>query len=210
MEPGGALPVNGHKARPTFFRVVKGTITYHGAGEKRRFETGQVVLESGSTAHWWTNEENEAVVLHAVDISISRAGRSRSAHDNSGNEGGRDCTACLARLAVDKGGLPLIRPPASTHQMGARTKRSNRMRSARHRGHWSMTLAEVAGLHPNTSLRQTGLDRWPRAKFDQFNASCFVALALQDEVLRLGLTGSPRWAVAQVVSPVTSSEGDRP
>lgn len=74
VEPKGVIPLHGHKGRPTFFRVMQGTITYRDAGEQRRFNKGQVVLESGSTPHWWTNDGDEAVVLHAIDVFDKSSG----------------------------------------------------------------------------------------------------------------------------------------
>ena len=74
MEPKGVVPLHGHKGRPAFFRVMQGTITYHDAGEQRSFNKGQVVLESGSAPHWWTNDGDETVVLHAIDLFDSSSG----------------------------------------------------------------------------------------------------------------------------------------
>ena len=51
---------------------MEGEITYHDGGTSRKFKRGDTVLEAGSTPHWWTNDGQQVVVLHAIDVYDTR------------------------------------------------------------------------------------------------------------------------------------------
>jgi len=75
LEPGARLLPDSPRPRPTFFRVMKGAMTYDGSPEKRSFVAGQIVFDAGSVARW-SNEGTEPAVLHMVDVS-DRTSRSQ-------------------------------------------------------------------------------------------------------------------------------------
>ncbi len=68
LQPGGVIGIHEHKARPNYFRVMTGEITYHGPDGVRVYREGDEVEEFGAIPHWWTNAGQYVVTLYAVDV----------------------------------------------------------------------------------------------------------------------------------------------
>ncbi|MBI1250575.1 MAG: cupin [Alphaproteobacteria bacterium] len=70
VEPGGVVPWHAHNERPANIYIISGQITEYRStcAVPILHRQGEVVPESGATAHWWRNNSRHRAVLISADI----------------------------------------------------------------------------------------------------------------------------------------------
>ena len=70
VQPGGIVPMHGHKDRPALIITVSGQITEHrsSCAVPIVHRAGDIAREADGISHWWINEGTEPAVLLSSDV----------------------------------------------------------------------------------------------------------------------------------------------
>ena len=70
VQPGGIVPLHGHKDRPALIYVISGSITEHSSacGAPIEHKAGEISREADGLSHYWENHGKEPAVLLSSDV----------------------------------------------------------------------------------------------------------------------------------------------
>lgn len=70
LQPGGVVPQHSHAKRPAHLYIAEGKPTEHRStcSVAITHSEGDVVSESTSLDHWWSNDTKEKAVIYSTDI----------------------------------------------------------------------------------------------------------------------------------------------
>lgn len=75
IQPGGIVPMHGHKDRPALIFTASGSVTEYSSHCKVPIvhHAGEVSIESNGVTHWWKNTGNTVAVLYSSDVHNDEA-----------------------------------------------------------------------------------------------------------------------------------------